>query len=72
MFDLTVSSFDPDFQSATSIPFFGINAAITIFALNLSVTLNAIVYLDLYLTLKNPFYDRKARIKWYWLIVIIM
>jgi hypothetical protein len=33
----------------------------------LSVYLNAVLFVDLYLTIKNPFFQREKRVKWYYI-----
>jgi len=38
----------------------------------LTHTFNFLVFLDLYLTLRNPFKPRQSRTKWYYLFAVIM
>ena len=38
---------------------------------NLDLLLNSLVFIDLYLTMKNPFFQREKRKKWFFLIALI-
>lgn len=40
-------------------------------AVNLDLLLNSLVFIDLYLTMKNPFYQREKRKKWFFLIAFL-
>ena len=43
----------------------------SILPIYLSLGLNWIVMIDLYLTLNNPFYPRKKRVKKFWVVIIV-
>jgi hypothetical protein len=42
-----------------------------VFILWTQSTTNMIVFLDLWLTLRNPFYDRNKRVKFYWVYLLV-
>lgn len=41
-------------------------------SLTLMMTSNFIIYLDLYLTIKNPFFPRDKRVKYYIIFIVFM
>ena len=44
---------------------------IALMALQIQATTNMIVFIDLWLTVRNPFYDRAKRVKFYWAFLIV-
>ena len=42
------------------------------FSAFMNLFFNSIVFIDLYLTIKNPFYPREHRSKFYWLLTLII
>lgn len=42
------------------------------FSIYLNLLFNSIVFIDLYLTIKNPFYPREQRAKVYWAVVAVV
>jgi hypothetical protein len=32
--------------------------------------MNMVIFLDLWLTIRNPFFDREKRLKYYWALVV--
>jgi hypothetical protein len=34
--------------------------------------MNMVIFLDLWLTIKNPFFDREKRLKYYWALTVAM
>ena len=45
---------------------------ITFISMYVQITANSIIFLDLYLTLNNPFHPRHKRVKWYFGMVTIL
>ena len=44
---------------------------ISLMALQFQASTNTIVFFDLWLTVRNPFYDREKRVKYYWAFLIV-
>jgi len=41
-----------------------------IVCVQMTFAINSIIFLDLWLTLRNPFYPRGRRAKWYYLFIV--
>lgn len=38
----------------------------------LNLLVSSVIFIDVYLSIKNPFQPREGRMKWYWLAVVII
>ena len=53
-------------------PFFGFNSYIFIHSMYLALLFHTMIFVDLYLSLRNPFYQKEKRFKFYYLFILIV
>jgi hypothetical protein len=41
-------------------------------AISFQVIMNTVIFVDIWLTIKNPFFDREQRVKYYWALIFVM